>query len=207
MKLRILVAAALGTSALLASSPASAKGPTEVVLTGPGLDDPIVLDQAGHWQSTGAELISATGIFEAFGYPARLALTADPPTTVLGPRYDATYGTILPEGVPEELEVRQELYPFADGGPVVYTPPGQSMYGTQTTDGGWSRADPDLDELLVSLGVPTPEALDAGPIPPVEAAGGGVPLAAGVSAAALIALGGVLLTASLRRRRSRAVAA
>jgi hypothetical protein len=51
--------------------------------------------------------------------------------------------------------IRKQLYPFADGGPLVHTPRGQRLYGDPVTT-GWQRVDDRLDSFLVSLGVPAP---------------------------------------------------
>jgi hypothetical protein len=55
----------------------------------------------------------------------------------------------------EKKKVRKQLYPFADGGPLVHMPGGQTLYGEKVT-AGWQRADDRLDSFLVSLGVPAP---------------------------------------------------
>ena len=48
--------------------------------------------------------------------------------------------------------IRQDVYPYANGGAVTYMKPGQSIFD-MTTHGGWYR-DPALKRTLVSSGLP-----------------------------------------------------
>ncbi|MGH8986210.1 MAG: hypothetical protein ACRDY6_20390 [Acidimicrobiia bacterium] len=150
MKLRILVAALLGTAVALVPVPASAKGPTEVEITGPGLEKPIHLQGAGDSRNPAGALTELTGVWLPFTHSGRSAFAAAPPQGDLGPRYVATFSTDF-----DDTMLRQELYPFAEGGPVVYAASGQALHGTETRYGGWRRADPALTDVLVSVGVPT----------------------------------------------------
>lgn len=160
MKLRIFVAALLGSALALAPAAASAKGPRDVELTGPGLDEPIRLDRDTNAPGRIAEvtaLTELTGLFSAFSFPARTALIPTAPPGELGLRYVATYHLV---GAENDTPIRQELYPFAERGPVVFTPPGQSFYGMGPSHGGWQRADPKLRRFVVSIGVPSPAELE-----------------------------------------------
>lgn len=143
MKLRILVAGLLGTAVALVPVPASAKGPTEVKITGPGLEKPIHLDHdsanTSYMQMLMATLYS----------PPPAYRTA--PTEQLGLRYLVTF-TMGPES--GEV-IRQGVYPFAEGGALVRTPPGQALYGEERAS-GWHRGNEALDSLFVSLGAPAP---------------------------------------------------
>jgi hypothetical protein len=58
-------------------------------------------------------------------------------------------------GDPPELVV-QELYPYATGGPVTYTPPGQRLFGARgmSITAGWFRASPEFFRYLVDQGLP-----------------------------------------------------
>jgi hypothetical protein len=90
-------------------------------------------------------LAQDTGFYSgAFGEPG--VLKQSRPDGVLGPQYVALFS------IPGERDVRQELYPYADESAVVYTPPGQSMYG-QSARVGWYRA-PGLKATLVAAGLP-----------------------------------------------------
>lgn len=160
MKLRIILATTLGVVLALAPAAASAKGPRDAELTGPGLDEPIRLDRdvrAPGQMTEVTELTELTGLFSAFSFPARTALTPTAPPGELGPRYVATYHLVGPE---DDVPIRQELYPFAERGPVVFTPSGQSLYGMGPSEGGWQQANPSLTRFLVSAGIPTPAELE-----------------------------------------------
>jgi hypothetical protein len=133
--------------------PALAKGPIEATIEGPGLDAPIRLE--GH--EAASALSYETGFMkdEAWGYWPP-PLEAEAPTAALGPRYLVKWLS-LPGGV----VVIEELYPHAEGGPLTYVPPGQSLGFTQgyfeifpETRGGWYRAPEALREVLFDLGVP-----------------------------------------------------
>lgn len=151
MKLRIVVAAVLGAALGLAPTPVSAKGPDALTLTGPGLEDPVRIDRgAGLGAQQVSVLVEAANLYTAFGYPAAKALSPIAPPGERGPRYVATYSMSGGD------TVRQDLYPFAEGGPLAYTPPDQSMYGKAAYGSGWQRVDDHMDSLLVSFGVPAP---------------------------------------------------
>jgi hypothetical protein len=86
----------------------------------------------------------------------------------LGPRYLVTYRFDFGSG-PEGEALRQELYPYAKGGPVTYTPPGQKFTGEENLTGmeapsipsGWFQATPDFFEYLVDRGLPATNPLAA----------------------------------------------
>jgi hypothetical protein len=50
--------------------------------------------------------------------------------------------------------VRQDLYPDATGGPLIYTPPGQRGFGQALQAAGWLRGSAQLSRTLTQLGVP-----------------------------------------------------
>jgi hypothetical protein len=141
MKLRVVVSLAIATATVLVPTAASAKGATLVVVDGPGLDEPIRLP--GPATDLPTMLIGMTGVDGS--------QSAAAPTKRLGPRYVATF-TFNGQ---TKSRIRKQLYPFADGGPLVHTPPEQTLSGDQVT-AGWERADDRLDSFLVSLGVPAP---------------------------------------------------
>jgi len=127
--------------------PASAKGPTAIEITGPGLDEPIRLDFR-----SGRTTTMSWHVDVAFGDPAY----STAPTERLGPRYAATFTLAGPD---RDQTIRKHLYPFAESGPLVETPPGQTLYGEELAS-GWQLADDTLDSQLVSLGVPAPAGAD-----------------------------------------------
>jgi MYXO-CTERM domain-containing protein len=143
MKTLLFVAVVLALPAA-----AQAKGPSAASITGPGLFSPITVDAVGHESG----FIGQTGFF-----PATFGQTPDPmlaarPKGDLGPRYTITYTVPGPNNT--NSVVRQGLYPYAEGGPVLYTKPGQRFFDGQRTHGGWFRATPDLTRTLVRLGLP-----------------------------------------------------
>jgi hypothetical protein len=90
------------------------------------------------------------------------------PPGELGPRYRVTYVIAEPPGQPDVI---QHLYPYADGGPVVYTPGGQQWLGATAGDApaGWFAADQGLTDLLTEAGLPsTAPAVERAPAPRTE---------------------------------------
>jgi hypothetical protein len=138
MKRSLLIAAGL---ALALPSPAAAKWIDHATITGPGLDGPVV---------PGGELLfDSTGFYEAtVGTPTDLLSAV--PTKQLGPRYTIVYS--LPG--PDVDRIRQDLYPYAAGGPVTYTKSGQASFYGRRTRGGWYVASRGLKQTLVSMGLP-----------------------------------------------------
>jgi hypothetical protein len=174
--MRRLAFAVLAAALALALVPAAAlgKGPIEASINGPGLEDPITF---GGWDAEapladGAPLMEFA---EAAGFfPAAFARIPDPmldraPKGGLGPRYVVTY--VVPGPNNEEDRVAQDLYPYAEPNPVTYMAPGQTLFGTQATRGGWfvaaSPAAPPLMSLLVDAGFPRnpPTGTDGSPFP------------------------------------------
>jgi hypothetical protein len=187
--------------ALLCAATAQAKGPIAGSIDGPGTGGGISLGGNGE-PGSGAPL----GMFaqQAGFFPALFTQTPDPmldnrPSGDLGPRYTVTYQLPGPNGSKDEI--KQDLYPYAKGGPVLYTAPGQHFFETQTTRGGWYQASPSLKDALVKAGLPQTA-------PNTSAGDDGVSLgdfwlpAAVVFAIALAALG-----ALLARRRPRVAGA
>jgi hypothetical protein len=138
MRRSLLVATAL---ALALAPSGAAKWFDKATISGPGLDSPIV---------AGEELFDPTGFYAAAigQWPDRM-LEA-PPTSQLGPKYTIVYS--LPG--PTAGVVRQELYPYAAGGPVTYTKAAQPVFDWPRTRGGWYVAPPGFKETLVELGLP-----------------------------------------------------
>jgi len=145
MKTRILLATPLLASLLaLVPGTAHAKG-----VTGPGLEQPLEFAT----QQSGNELARKAGLYEGLSDSTTDALAASAPPVELGPRYVAEYRLFGDN----PIEVRQELYPFAAGGAVTYTPPGQRPFGPEEpTRGGWFTVGAALTDLLVAAGVPVP---------------------------------------------------
>jgi hypothetical protein len=163
MKRRILVLAALAAAlTLLALAPtaALAKGASAATIDGSGPggpgngpNGPIVLRGDGE-PGSGTDLGTLADLSGLF--PAMFGQSPDPmleasPTNRLGPRYTITW--TIPDGSGTAKKVRQDVYPYAAGGPVTYTKPGQPVFD-QSTRGGWYQASDDLRQHLISLGLP-----------------------------------------------------
>src|SRR5215467_7891544 len=206
-------------AALTLATPALAKGATQARITGPGLAHAIVISV--HGEATGptsrlGTLAWQTGLFAVlFGpsgnIPAPARLAGAPPAGTLGPRYTLIY--TVPGVTPNPTSamyghIRQDLYPWAAGGPVIYTPPGQQGFNGGTVQAaGWFRGRPPLARVLAQIGLPPRSRALAAQARLNAAAGSGAPawLVASAAVLAVAALSGVALW--LRRRRPPAILA
>jgi hypothetical protein len=200
-----LVGGVLGALVLLlVPSTSYAKGPGHATISGPGLVTPIELGSASQFSPKSMELAIESGVWAFRSAPPNTRVSEARPTGDLGPRYDATFD--MGTG-----SFRQQLYPFAVGGPATYSAPGQIVF-EQRWKGGWYKADAKLRRFLAALGVPTPmpeprepETVDtAATASPGDS---GVPrsLIVGATAVALVAATAIVRAArarSERRRRS-----
>lgn len=222
-RLAVVTALAAGMSAAAAitlAAPALAKGPSQARITGPGLAHAIVISgngEPGQQSSLGTLAQQTRLFFVLFGMnvsvPPRTPpqLRTPPPTASLGPRYAISY--TVPGGItshPDQQfgQVRQDLYPWAAAGPLVYTPPGQ--YDGPFPVAGWLRASHNLPRTLARLGIS--RSLSTQAAPPTRPRAGTHPVAAqqtgsrivpwliaSAVAIAAIALAGALLL--LRHRK------
>jgi hypothetical protein len=220
-RLIVVTALAAGMSiaaAMTLAMPALAKGPSQARITGPGLVHAIVVSGDGEPGQQGrlATLAGQTSLFTVlFGaggsvpMPARLRT---PPEATLGPRYTIIYTVpgVTPRPGEEFGRIRQDLYPHAAGGPVIYTPPGQHGFGQALQATGWLRGSPQLTRTLAQLGVPPrsgTQAAQQAHLPPTthsaaaHQAGSRTPgwLIASAAAVAVAALAGTVL--QLRHRK------
>jgi hypothetical protein len=144
---------ALGAAvALLLPGTATAKGPSEATITGPGISvmTPLVFRGGGEGDTSTdlGLLVAESGFFpQTFGQSPDPMLRKRP--TGLGTQYTVTY--TVPG--PSTDTLRQELYPYASGGPVSFMEPGQKIW-SQTTHGGWYRGTATLKTRLVAAGLP-----------------------------------------------------
>jgi hypothetical protein len=173
---------------------AQAKGPSDGAIEGEGLPAPIRIND-GEGTAGGNRLIEDVGFFEAAFGMVPSPMMAEAPTGDLGPQLTLRWTGPGPEG--DDSVIVQELYPYAEGGPLVYTEPGQVFFVTEHTNGGWFRARDRLLTTLQSMG-----------LPPVGALSGGSPSAdgtrwdlVGASLAAVVLLGAGLTLFSRRRER------
>lgn len=178
--------------------PAVAKGATEVVVTGPGLDHVELGFTRDESDVDVGSLSETSGIYGIFGsgeFVNAPGLSADE----LGPRYDLTWY----EG--RELLATSRVYPFAEGGAWAEVPEGQRVWDVDLA-GGWWHGGAALEQQLVALGAAAPPAAgsvgSASPpgVEPAETSGWSLPVAGITGLAALAVLVGA--SAWLLRRRS-----
>ena len=166
MKRLVLLLTAL---ALVPASSASAKGPDQAIVTGPGLEDQdgrIVFASSGGDPSGGTPFmafVESGGFFQQTFGQSHDPTTPTRPKGDLGPRYEVVYRVPGPNGGTAMLQ--QSVYPFATGGSVTYMTPGQPFFdGQQLTHGGWFAGSPALKATLVAAGLPesAPSGTDSG---------------------------------------------
>jgi hypothetical protein len=143
----------LAIAALAIPASALGKGPSAASMDGPGSGGGITF--SGDGESGGTPLGNLTE--ESGFFPAVFTRQPDPmldsrPKGDLGPKYTVTYTVPGPNN--ETWKIQQEVYPYAEHGPVTYMKPGQEIFELGGTRGGWFQATPQLKETLVSAGLP-----------------------------------------------------
>jgi hypothetical protein len=152
---RFAVVVVVVASALIwAPATALAKGaiPSEAVLRGPDVGDEgmATLDRATALDlADGTSLLSILGVIADAPRPVRRE-----PSGALGPQYRVTF-RLGPEGIP----ARQRLYPFAEHGPIAYTPPGPRVCGRCRRVSGWFDMRSLALDVLAAYRVPVPSSL------------------------------------------------
>jgi len=158
-----LVAGMCITAMMTLATPALAKGPSQARIMGPGLAHGLVITGAGEPGQLSAlsNLASRTVLFTVLfgpggGGPAPTRLRTPLRATALGVPYAIVYTVpgVTPQQGQRYGRIRQVVYPFAKGGPVIYTPAGQMGFGQPLQVTGWMRGGPRLASLLAKLGVP-----------------------------------------------------
>jgi hypothetical protein len=173
MKPRVLAVLALTVLLVAVPTDAQAKGATGATIDGGGPGGlpggPITLRGDGEPGSSTdlGMLAQGTGLYATvFGGDPGVVLKAAP-TERLGPRYTVTWRFPDPAGGADR-KLRQQVWPYAAGGPVSFTPAGQPVLDTTTT-GGWYQGFDGLRAQLVELGLPNRKPLapaaTAGPAP------------------------------------------
>lgn len=125
---------------------AQAKGPTDVVVSGPGIDD-VHLTFTEPEDVDSGTLGDASRLYDMWS-PGRLAPAPDLTAEQLGPEYELTWSARHGMDAPET--VVQLAYPFAEGGGWIYFPGGQELWGSPLAT-GWVRT-PRIEGQLVALG-------------------------------------------------------
>jgi hypothetical protein len=147
--LAICAAAAMWTPA-----PAMAKGgPSQGVISGPGLADPIILREPGS-ATIGADLadvVKGSGFFVGVWGDVRHRL-AHPPAGDLGPRYTITYDMSLSDRRSDTIT--QYVYPYAEPAPITHIPAKQPYWRASETVGPWFAARIGFRQTLIRLGLP-----------------------------------------------------
>jgi len=153
MKRLLLIAAV----ALALPAVALAKGPSEAVVTGPGLDDNgVAIASLGD----DSDLTGLSGFFPATFGQSPDPMLASAPEGALGPKYTIRYTVPGPNGT--DATIVQDVYPYAAPNPVTYTAPGQKFFDNQRTRGGWYVSTPGLRNVLVHAGLPAEQPTPAG---------------------------------------------
>jgi hypothetical protein len=142
----------LTIAALVLPSSALGKGPSAATIEGPGAGGGGITFGGPEGGGPLGPMADQAGFF-----PAVFRQQPDPmldrrPEGDLGPKYTIRYTVPGPNN--EVWTIRQDVYPYAKPAPVTYMAPGQEIFETDGTRGGWYQAGPDLKETLVSAGLP-----------------------------------------------------
>jgi len=187
----IRLALAAAVAALVIPALASAKEPSQASISGPGFSKTILPTSGNEWGETPLALLTDLSGF----FPSAVGQSPDPmlhrKPTALGPKYTIVWTVPGPPG-PVTHRVRQDLYPYARGGAVTYTKPGQPIF-EGTTQGGWYRS-PELRNTLIAMGLPK--------VAPSSSGGVDAALIAGLAAGAAVLAAGALFWWRHRGQRS-----
>lgn len=205
---RLWLGIAIGLLPLFLAGPAMAKTwlePVEARITGPGLEDPLLLRDPDGYQGTGQ---TPLGLFagQALDYTyddTDTARTPPAPRGGLGPRYTIQWRfKSMRDGVRDgerTLTLHQYLFPYAEGGPVLHLPDGPRA-DRGSLDTGWTIATPALRTNLRAWGLPGRAELGEETSPASQERGASiVPLFALGVGTVVVAAGAWLLT---RRRNA-----
>jgi hypothetical protein len=201
-RIGVVIALVVGTAVLGAGS-AEAKGPSGGTISGPGIDDPRRFDL----DSATARLMEEAGFMYALFAQTPDPMLVEQPPGALGPRYALAWELPGPDATVDV--VVQDLYPYAERGPLLYTDPGATFYGTETAHGGWFQAPDRLVTTLQSLGLPAAEvasgeARDARAVAAVPVAdrrgSGSDPPWLGIGASLVVVIAAVVVVHRVRRR-------
>jgi hypothetical protein len=159
MRRALFVIATASIAVAVLAGGALAKGVTgTATVEGEGLDKAITFNGDTHEDDGFMTFVGQTGVFDYSSGAPSSDRKDQPPTTDLGPRYTITWDIEQFEG--PNVHLVQYLYPYAEGGPVVFTPQtGARIMGTAVPQGWW-EAPIVLRSHLESRGLPeeVPEA-------------------------------------------------
>jgi hypothetical protein len=185
--IRLTLAAAV-LAALALPTLAAAKEPSQASISGPGFHKTLKMRDGGDFSSTPiGRLTTDAGFFPSVVGQSPDPMLARRPAGRLGPRYTIVWT------VPADrtTRVKQDVYPYATGGAVTYTRPGQPIFDSTTT-GGWYPGGTTLKYALTQLGLPAREQ---------RASGGGTNLTRIGGLAVLGVLGAAGVVVLARRRQ------
>jgi hypothetical protein len=212
--LRAACVVVLPVLALAGTTPAAqAKGPTDVMVSGPGVDDVQLTYTEPIDDVDSGSLGEASRLYDMWS-PGLLEPAPDLTEDELGPRYVLTWSGDPHSGETGKDLVVQHAYPFAEGGAWVEFPRDQELWGAPIAE-GWIQT-PRLTAELVELGAvddaaepavavepeagPVTSAAEASPAEDDSSSSYGVGIWTGAALAVALATGVVLLW---RRRLSR----
>lgn len=167
------------------------------VITGPGLDEPIVIEGPARWHSYSFQLGEMLRDPWPYGGGELGREAPAPDLRTLGPRYRIVYWF---DDYRASQESFQDLYPYAPGGPMAYTGAGWPLTGP----GSWWRAPAALRTSLIAYGLPASPPIDDSLSLPAAVPPGPSPLWVILVAAA--GLAGLVVFGAIAGRPRRAVA-
>jgi hypothetical protein len=147
---RLIATLAIASLALPAA--ALGKGPTAATIDGPGAGGGTSFPGEEGSGPLG-DLTQQSGFFPAVFRQQPDPMLDSRPKGGLGPKYTITYTVPGPNN--EVWKLHQDVYPYATPAPVTYMAPGQEVFETEGTRGGWFQAGPELKETLVTAGLPS----------------------------------------------------
>jgi hypothetical protein len=175
---KLSIVAVVGLVVALTPIPASAKGPmvVEATITGPGLKRPVTFSH-GTGDGAPSESKRMQLFAEQAGVHQRILFGEDgsvdtrEPSGELGPRFTVTWAVAF-AGIYrlDPAEFDSSLYPYAEGGPVLYTAETKLDFGERGetgglfhVDAGWQHGPLALVDNLQAWGIPPLDELITAP--------------------------------------------
>jgi hypothetical protein len=136
MRRALFVLAIASLAAALLAGTSLAKGLTgDATVEGKGLKKAITFNGDSQDDDGFMAFLGQTGVMGSFDGSLPSDWKDQPPTTDLGPRYTITWDLEPFEG--PEIHFVQYLYPYAEDGPLVYTPKSARIMNTAIPTGWW----------------------------------------------------------------------